>query len=457
MHIISLKTWKWVSLKNKRFLLVHPEISRTKYNFAGVIDNEPLELEYIYSMLKSKGYEPDIWDGQVEKISLEEKVRKFRPAYLYVCGRTRQENFMKEYCACAKKICGSTTIIGGLHAQKNYRRFFKNYIDFVVTTFDIERIADAVNGNYKKKDGICFKEDGNWTINKAQPYEISSLPAPDRTYFYSHMDRYRYLELLPCAHVRTAYCCPYRCSFCSRNKQNCGKYTTRDIEDVVDEIENIRCENIYIIDDDFLFDEKRIIRFIKLIKEKNIRKKYVCYGRADFIASHPKIMKQLKEIGFYYVLTGLEAVNDSYLEAYNKRSDMSCNTKAVKIMNETGINIMGMFITDLDFDASDFRKMYKWIVKNNLKHTAISIFTPEMSSELMEQYRHRLITKNPAEWDYLHVVAKPGKMSVKEYYFHYHILLGLLFIRGWRDGIYDFLDYGFYLKSILKNMFRFGG
>ena len=37
---------------NRRFLLVHPEISRTKYNFAGIIDNEPLELEYIYAMLK---------------------------------------------------------------------------------------------------------------------------------------------------------------------------------------------------------------------------------------------------------------------------------------------------------------------------------------------------------------------------------------------------------------------
>ena len=48
-------------MKKNKFLLVHPEISRTKYNFAGVIDNEPLELEYIYAMLKNEGYEPDIW------------------------------------------------------------------------------------------------------------------------------------------------------------------------------------------------------------------------------------------------------------------------------------------------------------------------------------------------------------------------------------------------------------
>lgn len=40
---------------NRRVLLVHPEISRTKYNFAGIIDNEPLELEYIYALLAEKG------------------------------------------------------------------------------------------------------------------------------------------------------------------------------------------------------------------------------------------------------------------------------------------------------------------------------------------------------------------------------------------------------------------
>ena len=36
---------------------------------------------------------------------------------------------------------------------------------------------------------------------------------------------------------------------------NSGKYIQRDIEDVVNEIENIKTDNIYIVDDDFLFDE----------------------------------------------------------------------------------------------------------------------------------------------------------------------------------------------------------
>ena len=37
---------------DKKILLVHPEVSRNKYNFNGILENEPLELEYISAVLK---------------------------------------------------------------------------------------------------------------------------------------------------------------------------------------------------------------------------------------------------------------------------------------------------------------------------------------------------------------------------------------------------------------------
>jgi hypothetical protein len=90
--------------KNKlTILLIHPEISRTKYNFVGVIENECLELEYIVTILKNKGHQVYLYDGQVEKDSVASKIKEYNPDIVYVCGRTRQENFMLEYCNEAKK------------------------------------------------------------------------------------------------------------------------------------------------------------------------------------------------------------------------------------------------------------------------------------------------------------------------------------------------------------------
>ena len=66
------------------------------------------------------------------------------------------------------------------------------------------------------------------------------------------------------------------------------------------------------------------------------------------------LMAALKEIGLYYVLVGLEAVNDKQLKDYNKLSDMRSNIKSVQICNSLGIHLMGMFILDLDFKRRDF-------------------------------------------------------------------------------------------------------
>ena len=148
-----------MSSKNLKFLLVHPETSRTKYNFKGVIDNEPLELEYISSMLKEHGFEVEIWDGQVEENSLMDKLKAFNPNYVYVCGRTRQENFMKEYCKNAKDLCNSITIIGGIYAQHNYERFYDDFVDYILICFDIFKIIDIINMKpFPEIDGICYKE-----------------------------------------------------------------------------------------------------------------------------------------------------------------------------------------------------------------------------------------------------------------------------------------------------------
>ena len=439
-----------------KVLLVHPEISHSKYDFDGIIENEPLELEYIVSILNKENIKSEIFDVQREIISLKEKVKEYKPSILYICGRIKQETYMKTHIKDAKNINSDLKIIvGGLHVQKNYDLFFMDEVDYILTTFDVFKIVDIINNkNIKKIKGLCYKEKNKWIVNDSEPFDINLLPHPDRTYFYNHLNHYRYLELYPCAQVRTAYCCAFKCNFCYRNLTNCGKYVYRDIEDVVDEIEEIKCENIYFIDDDFLINPKRLKRFVELVKERNIKRKYVCFGRADFIVNNKELIRELKEIGFYYILVGLEAINNNRLDNYNKLTKVNTNIECVNFMNEIGINIMGMFILDYDFVSKDFKNMYKWIKTHNLKHVAISIFTPSRGTKAYEEYKDKLITDNPEHFDYLHVTFKPKNISVKKYYFYYYILLIKLFLLAKKQGVYDFIDYKDYIKTFIKSIFK---
>ena len=158
-----------------RILLIHPEISRTKYNFVGVIENECLELEYISTVLGEQGHDVDLYDGQVEKKTAAKKIKEYNPDVVYVCGRTRQENFMLEYCDQAKRHNEKIiTIIGGLHAQLCYERLYKDYVDYVLTTFDIYKLLDIIDYHFADKgtdlreiEGICYKQGDKWQKNEA--------------------------------------------------------------------------------------------------------------------------------------------------------------------------------------------------------------------------------------------------------------------------------------------------
>ena len=445
-----------------KVLLIHPEESRSKFDFKGIIENECLDLEWIATILVNEGHEYAIWDGKIEDRKASDVIDSYAPDAVFLTGRDFQENFLLEYARYAKEHHPKRIVImGGIHAQLCYERLMHPFVDYVLKSFDFFKVPKLLELHGKKDalsiletmDDICYKKNEEWISNPAVPFDISLLPRPDRTYFYEHPDNYNYLELSHAAWVRTAFCCPYRCKFCMRNHMNTGRYTRRDIADVVDEIEEIKGENIYIVDDDFLYDEERLNTFIRLIREKGIKKRYICYGRSDFIATHEDIVKDLADIGFYYFLVGLETIRDKDIGKYNKRSTLKYNEESIRLCHKYGVHMMAMFILDLDFKRKDFSNLYKWIKKYELKHVAVSIYTPEMGLPESEVYRDRIISWNPGDYDYMHLVCKPDNLSVGAYYRNYYKLLVRLFLKAKKDGVYDFLDYGSYIKDFVKLFF----
>lgn len=439
----------------KKVLLVHPEDSRTKFDWKGIIENECLDLECIATVLKEAGYEYTIFDVQIEKQSFKAFIKDKKFDVCYISGRIMQENFMLEYAEDFKKQCNGIVIIGGIHAELNYKRFFKDNVDYVLSGANYRDIPSIIENNEVDKiSNLSFKKDDEWVINEKKAVDINDEPLPDRTYFYNHKYNYAYLDLPHIAWVRSAYSCPFNCIFCIRNKMNNGQYSRKSAERLVEEIADIEVDNIYLADDDFLFDEVYIRNFIKLIKERNIKKKYICYGRSDFISKHEDIMKGMQEIGLHYAMIGMEDIRDTQLDKYNKHSSISNNIKSIEVCHKVGVHVMAMFILGLDYRRKDFSNLYNWIKEKNLKHVAVTIYTPEMGLANYKDYKDRLITDNPSHYDFLHLVVKPDYLSVKTYYFYYYLLLIKLFIRAKSDGVYDFIDYKDYINTFIRIMIK---
>ena len=431
-----------------KVLLVRPEESRSRYDFQGVIENECLELEWIQRILQDHGHEVTIFDKQVETLSFSDFIKDKQFDVFYGEARCFQEPFILEYVRAFKNRFDGITILGGIHAQMCKERLFIYEADYVLSGYNYYDLPEILKGN----TDICnlsYKKDGQWFSNPSKAVDIKDLPWPDRSYFYAHKDRYQYLDMKHAMWIRSSFSCPYRCRFCIRNHMNNSIYSRRDVMDLVEEIGYNDNENVYIVDDDFLYDENYLRKFIDEIKARNIKRKYICYGRADFIAAHEELLKEFKEIGLVYVLVGFEDIRNEKLDSYNKRNTIENNQKCIDICKKYDIRLMAMFILGLDFKGKDFKDLYSYIKTQDLKHVAVSIYTPELGMDHNEEY----ITDDLTHYDYLHLVCKPTYLSVRMWYFHYYVLLIRLFLKAQKDGIYDFIDYGDYIRSFIRNIF----
>lgn len=429
-----------------RVLLVRPEESRSQYDFQGVIENECLELEWIMTILKEAGHDVTIFDKQVERKSFAAFLASQEFDVFYGECRCFQEPFLLEYAKLFRERCHGLVIAGGIHAQINPERLQKDFIDVILCSFNYYDLPAVIAGE-RDAANLVWQEEGVWHTTAKEAVDIRKMPRPDRTYFYAHPDRYPYLDMKHAMWVRSAFSCPYRCRFCLRNHMNNGVYSRRDVNDLVAEIAENDNETVYLVDDDFLFDENYVRQFIQAIREKGIRRKYICYGRADFTAAHEDLIREFQKIGLVYLLCGLEDISDSRLDSYDKRNTVAVNEQCIAVCQKYGVRLMAMFILGLDWRGRDFRQLYRYIVKHDLKHVAVSIYTPEIGIS-----DAAYITDDLTHFDYLHLVAKPVHLSVRQWYFHYYVLLIRLFLKAQRDGVYDFLDYGSYIRSFLRTI-----
>lgn len=433
-------------------LLIKPEAVGSGFSLDMALKTEPLELEYIAAMLHERSCPTYIYEASFDSRTFEEILKEYQPEAVAITGYITQEYLMLSYAQRARAWNPAVvTIAGGSHAQLNYQHFYKPQISYICRSDNIFAIADLLEtegiltpktGNpllLSQIDGLCYRENDTWRANPCLPFDLNLLPFPDRSQFIKYQEYYRYLDAAPVALIKTSSSCPYQCSFCYGRLLNCGSYRQRDITSIVEEIKSIPCDTIQIADDDFLFDPDWLAEFIRLIREKRLRKTFICYGRSDFIALHPDLVRELVSIGFTYFMVGLEAVSDSLLDSYHKKSSLDNNLATIRLLKELNVNLVGLFIIDIQFKRKDFRALRRFIHEQGLTYTGVSIFTPIPGTPLYEKYRSSLTTDHLEKWDFMHLVVPPTHMSRFSFCLEYYLLVMDLFHIAQKAGIYRFL------------------
>ncbi len=448
-----------------KILLIKPETVGI-FSFTYLVEHEPLEMEYLYTVFKNGGHEPVIYDRRYELCSLKKKLKETKPDVVCVTGYITQQEIMKRYCQVIKSYNDHIRIIlGGSNVEINYENYFDSKADYLYHLSGLSNLVKLIDfidselkGDQKKKSypadipGICYRKDDNWVVNQKVIETPDDLPIPDRTYFYANKNRFRYLCFKPLALVKNSYSCKKACNFCFCTNRNSGRYACRHVESLVDEIASLDVNAIHITDDDFLVDEDYLREFIRSIRQKGVHKKFLIYGRADFIAHHEELIKELADIGLSLVMVGLEATNNDELDSYNKRTSLEENEECIRILSENGIFCAGLFIVHQHMTKQDFRKLYEWIASRDIVPT-ISVFTPMQGSASYKEYEKDMITRDVTKQDLFHCLLKPEHMSVRAFTIQYYRLSLKLAWHNRKSALYSDNNYPGAVIYIFKVLF----
>jgi len=406
-----------------KILLIEPDKAPVVIGGEDFSIYEPLALEYIAAGV-IENHEVQILDLRLEN-NLDNVLQRFSPDVVGITAYTVHVNIVRNLFKKIKlwnpKIL---TVVGGHHATIMPEDFLSDDIDVIVIGEGIFTFREIVNRYEKGMDleeipGTAFSKNG--VLKKSQPaanVNLDAFPFPTRKLTAKHRNNYYSDWMKPLAAIRTSKGCPYRCNFCAMWKLADGKYYKRSPEKIVEELEGIDEKYVFFADDESLLDVARMTELAKLIKERGITKRYFLYGRSDTISRNPELLKVWKDIGLERVFVGLEFFRDEDLKYISKKSTVEDNNKAVRILQELGIDIYASLIVRPEFTKNDFAELRSYVRRLKLDFAGFAVLTPLPGTDLYKEVEPSLITRNYDFFDFIHTVL-PTELSLKEFYKEY--------------------------------------
>jgi radical SAM superfamily enzyme YgiQ (UPF0313 family) len=233
----------------------------------------------------------------------------------------------------------------------------------------------------------------------------------------------------------------------------CGKtYRERDVDDVLDELEETTRTTIFFVDDNLVNNrkgaEERAIRLFKGMVERGMKKSWFSQAALNF-ADNEEVLYWARKCGCSMIFMGIEAEDPDALKDIGKklnlRRGINSYEKIFKKIHKHGISVLGAMIFGMDSDTKeDFLKRAEFLRKSSVDAYQCSVLTPLPGTTLFER------------------VNKEGRIALNNYPYdwqHYHFMSATINTPGLTtteiDAIMEPIVQKLYSKkSMRKKMFR---
>jgi radical SAM superfamily enzyme YgiQ (UPF0313 family) len=403
-----------------RVLLIQPPQSERVVGFSKFGCPEPLALEILAAGLS--GHEVKILDMRLDP-DLEGALRSFRPGLVGVTGYTPHVPQMLATCRRTKESdCDVVTVVGGYHATLCPEDFDTPDVDVIVVGEGERTLPELLaaledEGDLAEVAGLVFRRGGEQvhTPRRQLMRDLDESPPPARHLTEEYRDDYFFQFWSSPAPVETARGCPHRCKFCSVWVFHRRRCRFKSPERVVGELEKVKSEIAYFVDDNFLQNLRRAERICDLVRDAGVNLKYWMQARSDSIVRRPDLIERWASLGLSTVLVGFEKFREEELTDLDKRSSVSTNEEAARILTANGVDIWGAFIVDPTWGRSDFDDLIAYVRRLKISFPQFSVLTPLPGTEFFREKLGELTTRNYELFDFLHSVL-PTQLPTRQFY-----------------------------------------
>jgi len=265
------------------------------------LDNEPLGLMYIGTVLKKQGYSVKIigLPNPCSKKYILKETSDFSPLFIGISITTPQADYAQTIARIIKENFPKSIIVaGGPHPTiLPFETLREGNIDLCVLgegELTILELADVLArpGDLRNVRGIAYLKDGHLVFTEQREFikDLDSLPFVDRELLPKSViyGRAGYPLGNPCMLLITGRGCLFRCSFCQPTvKRMFGeKMRRRSVENVLAEISQLKerygIKGLWINDDTFCVDRNWVKKFCSSLIERRIDVMWYANGRFNF-------------------------------------------------------------------------------------------------------------------------------------------------------------------------------
>ena len=304
---------------------------------------------------------------------------------------------------------GISTVLGGIHVSMLANEAEQYADSILIGEAEVvwgQLLEDFKNGNLKKR------YIGELADLKNSVHPRRDLFHPDYTY----------------VNIQTTRGCPMSCDFCSVHTFNGSKYRERPVEEVLDEIETIKEDRLFFVDDNMIgYTKKSAERAVNLFKgmiDRGIKKDWYCQASLN-IADNEEVLHYAAESGCRMVLIGIESEKVDQLKETNKKMNIRIGVdhyeEAFQRIHKHGISVLGALVFGLDSDSlEDIQNRTNFAIESGIDAMQATIVTPLPGTRLfkrLENENRLLYTNFPKDWEHYHfleVSHKPIKMTPEE-------------------------------------------